>query len=397
VSASLSQGRVIEERYKLLSRLGEGSAGTVWLAEDLALHITVAVKVLRPELSLRKAMLEQFDREAELSARMLSPNIVRVLARGVDADGTPYIVYEALDGEDLGTRLARTPRLDLAETETVVIHVARALSRAHAVGVIHRDIKPENLFVTKDEDGRALVKVLDFGLAELQAKLGATDALSGTIELMAPEVMLDGVAPDARSDLYSLAVVAYRCLAGAMPFPGDVIGQVVLALTTTTPRKPSEILGPCATAIDAWFERALARDPARRFESARELAETFHAAAKDARFAAPSARSGEHSSIRRSISEETIRVTRDTVRLKRVDGAVVITSPAPDKVMSSRPPAAVVTPPPARQRAQSFIFEEETPSPDDPPNLRRSPSGKMQILEVDATDVDADSKDERRR
>jgi serine/threonine-protein kinase len=395
VGASLAQGRVIEERYKLVSRLGEGSAGTVWLAEDLDLRINVAVKVLRPELSLRKAVLEQFDREAELSARMLSPNIVRVLAGGVDPDGTPYIVYEALDGEDLGARLSRTPRLDLAETETVVLHVARALSRAHAVGVIHRDVKPENLFVSKDEVGRMVVKVLDFGLAELQAKLGASEALSGTIELMAPEVLIDGAAPDVRSDLYSVAVVAYRCLTGRMPFPGNAIGQVLLALSTTTPPKASETLGEGASALDSWFDRGLARDPTKRFASARELAETFHAAAKDARNNALAPRSGEHSSVRRTLSQETVRV-RDTVRLKRIDGEVVITSPPPEeRVNSSRPPAKLVsTAPPTRPRAQSFIFEEEAP-PQGDENLRRSPSGRMQIVEVDATNET--SKDNRRR
>jgi serine/threonine-protein kinase len=383
VSASLAQGRVIEERYKIVSRLGEGGAGTVWLAEDLDLRINVAVKVLRPELSMRKAVLEQFDREAELSSRMLSPNIVRVLARGVDLDGMPYIIYEALDGEDLGARLARTPRLDLLDAHTVVVHAARALSRAHAVGVIHRDVKPENLFLTTDEAGKMLVKVLDFGLAELQAKLGASDALSGTIELMAPEVLIDGAAPDVRSDLYSVGVVAYRCLMGRMPFPGPAIGSVLLALSTTTPPKVSDTLGDGHAELDAWFERALARDPARRFGSARELAETFHAAIKDARAHTLAPRSGEHSSVRRTISQETVRVGRDTVRLKRVDGAVVITSPPEERLTSSRPPV--------RPRAQSFIFEDDEAHDT---NLRRSPSGKMQIVEVDETQS---GKDTRRR
>jgi serine/threonine-protein kinase len=287
LTQSFSAGKVIEDRYELVSRLGEGGAGHVWLAKDQERRITVAVKVLRPELSKRKEMLEQFQREAELSARMMSPNIVKVFARGVDGHGTPYIVYELLDGEDLATRLENKPRLDLVETETVLVHVARALSRAHGVGVVHRDIKPANIYLTRDEDGRLLAKVLDFGVAEIIAKTGASEELSGTLEYMAPELILEGKAPDARTDLYSAAVVAYRCLAGDVPFTGDTLGQVMLALATTQAKPLSERLGCSLPELDDWFSRAFAKDPAFRFATARELAESFHAAAKAGKKRAP--------------------------------------------------------------------------------------------------------------
>ncbi len=309
------QGKVIEDRYELVSCLGEGGAGSVWLAKDLERRITVAVKVLRPELSKRKEMLQQFQSEAELSARMMSPNIVKVFARGVDSNGTPYIVYELLDGVDLATRLSNLQKLDLVETETIVVHTARALSRAHAVGVVHRDIKPANIFLTKDQDGRLLAKVVDFGVAEIMAKTGASEELFGTLEYMAPELLLEGKSPDARSDLYSLGIVAYHCLVGIVPFTGDTLGQVMMALATNRAPPVSEHLGGSLPELDEWFRRALAKDPVLRFGTARDFAEAFHAAAKAAKKQMPglagvAPESTKKSDEERGVSSEVIRIDR---------------------------------------------------------------------------------------
>jgi serine/threonine-protein kinase len=215
-------------------------------------------------------MLERFIREADLAERMLSPHIVRVLAGGTTAEGAPYIAYEHLDGEDLGTRLGRGGRLSIEESRAVIVHTCRALARAHARGVVHRDIKPDNLFVTKVQ-GRPLVKVLDFGVAELVRSVDRDGPLVGTLEYLAPEVVLGERAPSARSDIYSLGVVAYRCLAGAPPFKADDMGQLVLAYAKTTPRPLREIDQRIPADIDRWLSRAIARDPDARFESAREM------------------------------------------------------------------------------------------------------------------------------
>jgi serine/threonine protein kinase len=322
------QGRVVEDRYELVSCLGEGGAGSVWLAKDLERRITVAVKVLKPELSKRKEMLAQFEREAELSARMMSPNIVKVFARGVDAQGTPYIVYELLDGEDLATRLENLQTLDFVETETIVVHVARALSRAHAVGVVHRDIKPANIFLTKDQDGRLLAKVVDFGVAEIMAKTGASDELSGTLEYMAPELLLEGKAPDARTDLYAVAVVAYHCLVGMVPFLGDTLGQVMLALATTQAQPVSERLGCSLPELDEWFRRALAKDPALRFGTARELAEAFHAAIKAAKKSMPEL-AGPPPESAKKIDDDKV-VASEVIRIDRKVDALPPASYVPD-------------------------------------------------------------------
>ena len=279
-----SAGRLLDGRYELASQVGEGAAGTVWLARDRNLGITVAVKILRDELARSAAAVSKFVREAELTTRMMSPNIVRVLGRGVEADGTTYIAYELLEGEDLADRLDRVFRMSLVDTETIVVHVARALARAHAVGVVHRDIKPENLYATTDTDGRPLFKVLDFGVAELAATLQKSGAdIAGTFEYMAPEVILEGRVPDARSDLYSLGVVAYRCLTGRVPYAGETMGEVMLALAKTTPPAVSDLASEGGPDLDDWFAQALARDPELRFANAKAMAEALHRAVKAVR------------------------------------------------------------------------------------------------------------------
>ncbi len=278
---SLAVGAKVGTRYRLVSPLGDGGTGTVWRAYDAELEIDVALKLLRTVPTDRATMLVRFAREAELSARMLSPNVVRVLDRGVDADGLPYIAYELLEGDELGERLGRESRLSLALCAAVIVQACRALARAHGVGVVHQDIKPENIFLCTDDDGRPLVKLIDFGIAylgKLTTGMAAKDAIGGTLEYMAPEVLLDGKPPDARSDLYALGVVAYECFTGRVPYAGDTLSQVLGAHTHSAPPAPSTLRAVkdgLGAALDAWFARAIHRVPEQRFQSAREMADAF--------------------------------------------------------------------------------------------------------------------------
>ncbi|MBX3191589.1 MAG: serine/threonine protein kinase [Labilithrix sp.] len=272
-------GDVLADRYCLRRELGEGAAGVVWLARDARLDIDVAVKILRAGVAARGGAKERFASEGELSERMLSPNIVKVLARGIVGCGVPYIVYEHLDGQDLATRLSRG-LLAFSELKMVVVHACRALARAHAVGVLHRDVKPENLFVTTDVDGRPLVKMLDFGVAELVARSEHGDQLVGTLEYIAPEVLLADRTPDARSDLYALGAVAYECCTGHVPFVGATLGELLLAHATKEVPPPSTQRPGVGPEIDAWFGKALAKERDERFSTAKEMAEALHAAVK---------------------------------------------------------------------------------------------------------------------
>jgi serine/threonine-protein kinase len=225
-------------------------------------------------------MLARFAHEADLSARMLSPNVVRVIDRGVDETGLPFIAYELLEGDELGERISREGRLSLAMCAAVVVQSCRALARAHAVGVVHQDIKPENIFLCTDDDGRPLVKLIDFGIAQFMKPQSGTarDAFGGTLQYMPPEVLLEGKAPELRSDLYALGVVAYECFTGQVPFAGDTMAQIILAHKQTTAQPPSELRAMkdgLGAALDAWFAKAIHRDPAQRFQSAKEMAEAF--------------------------------------------------------------------------------------------------------------------------
>jgi serine/threonine-protein kinase len=205
--------------------------------------------------------------------------VVRVHDSGVHADAGPYIVMELLDGESLGQLLDRTTVLSPAETSLVVAQTAKALDAAHKAGVVHRDIKPDNVFITATDDG-PLVKVLDFGLAKQPrplplAQRTAAGMVVGTPEFMSPEQLLNAAEVDAQADRWSLAVVAYLCLTGGLPFTGSHLGELCKRLLDGRFAPPSASRPELGAAVDRWFERALAPEPAQRFGSARELAITL--------------------------------------------------------------------------------------------------------------------------
>jgi serine/threonine-protein kinase len=269
---ALAAGNEIMRRYRLVAQIGAGGMSTVWRARDARRGVDVALKMYGG-LTVDLAALEAFALEAELAARMLSRNVARALDRGVDARGAPFIVYELLDGEDLGARLSREERLSLALFGDVVVQTCCALERAHGIGVVHRDIKPENVFLCDD----GVIKLVDFGIARRlgrQSGVRVRPEVSGTFPYMSPEVLLHGRPADARSDLYALGVVAYECFTGRLPYQGEALGLVLLEHARGTCALPSELryVKDFAGALDAWFERALDRDPDARFQSAPEMA-----------------------------------------------------------------------------------------------------------------------------
>jgi serine/threonine-protein kinase len=272
----LSPDLIIADRFRLVRPLGEGGMGAVWLAHHIRLQIPCAVKFMHPEVAAEPSYRARFDREAIAAARIRSPHVVQVLDHGV-WEGAPYIAMEYLEGEDLEHRLARRGTLSPAETATIMVQVARALNKAHAAGLVHRDLKPANVFLVHDDD-REIVKVLDFGVAKIDAQgtggQTRTGAIMGTPYYMSPEQAQGTKAVDHRSDLWALGVVAYQCLTGAVPFSSDAFGDLVLKIVVEPIPVPSAI-APVPPGFDAWWVRAVARDPAQRFQSAKELAEAL--------------------------------------------------------------------------------------------------------------------------
>jgi serine/threonine-protein kinase len=270
--------QVLGDRYRLVRPLGSGGFGSVWYAEHLALHSPVALKILDPVTLGDEDSVQRFLREARAAAALRSPHVVQILDYGADS-GVRYIVMEVLEGESLEERILRDKQLGVSDTERIVRHVGRAISRAHEAGIVHRDLKPGNIFIIPN-DGDDIVKVLDFGVAKAtnvalgrSLIIGATPAgaLLGTPHYMSPEQAQGMRNLDFRTDFWSVGVIAYECLLGELPFPGENLAEVIAAICSKPLPIPSA-QGMVPAGFDGWFARACARAPSERFESAKQMA-----------------------------------------------------------------------------------------------------------------------------
>ncbi|MFT3776431.1 MAG: serine/threonine-protein kinase [Minicystis sp.] len=273
--------RVLAGKYRLTERLAQGGMGAVWRAEHLQLHVPVAVKLMSPMMLGSEALRARFEREARAAAQLRSRHVVTIHDYGFQGD-EPFIVMELLDGEDLSARLRRHKRLTLDQACVIIGQIARALDRAHAAGLVHRDLKPANVFLTRLDD-EEIVKVLDFGIAKALGDHGADgltgdDEVLGTPPYMSPEQIRGLGVVDFRTDLWALAVIAYRMLTGVLPFRGETRGDLVVRVCTEPAQPPSTHERSLGPAVDRFFERAFAKRSEDRFESARALASAFEAA-----------------------------------------------------------------------------------------------------------------------
>ena len=286
---------LVAGKYRLVRLLGRGGMGTVWEGVHESLGTKVAVKFIDSEFASSEEVRQRFVNEARAAARLRSKHVVQVYDQGVSGDGRPYIVMEWLGGEPLDVRLDRVSRLGTSEAAHIVIHVCRALAKAHAAGVVHRDLKPENVFlVHDDEDQKDIAKVVDFGIAKFvdAAVPGSsstqTGAVLGTPQFMSPEQARGLRSVDHRTDLWSVAVIAYRCLTGALPFKGEAMGDLLVNICTSDPPVPSSVFAGVPPGFDAWTKKALSREPTARFQSAQELGDALAAlCGVDLRIGAP--------------------------------------------------------------------------------------------------------------
>lgn len=265
---------VVGGKYKLVHPLDSGGMGSVWVAEHLTLNTLVALKFMLPSGRVSHQARARFALEARSAALLRSSHIVQVLDYGTSHD-VPYIAMELLDGETLAARLARMGALSPRETARILTQVARAMERAHAQGVVHRDLKPANIFLVR-EDGREIVKVLDFGVAKTQRSalgVAATDlgCVVGTPGYFSPEQADGSTAIDHRSDLWAMGVIAFECMTGKRPFHHRTLAGVLLNICVNPLPVPS-LLAPVPSGFDGWFATAVARSPEDRFDSASAMA-----------------------------------------------------------------------------------------------------------------------------
>ena len=257
-------GALLNNRYRLLARLGEGGMATVFRAEDTKLGRIVAVKVLHEHLGRDAAFLARFEAEARAAASLSHPNIVAVYDVGYDA-GEHYIVMEFVEGPTLKELIAGSAPFPVRRAVDLTTQILAALELAHQRGIVHRDIKPQNVLVTAD--GRA--KVADFGIARLQAATAQTQAgeVFGTPDYMAPE-RASGREAGAAADVYSVGVVLYEMLTGRLPFTGESAIEVALKHLQEPPPPPSRLNPAVPPGLEEVVLQALAKDPAQRFASA---------------------------------------------------------------------------------------------------------------------------------
>jgi serine/threonine-protein kinase len=273
----LAANVVVAERFRLNRLLGRGGMGSVWHATHLGLDTACALKFIEGDVASHPEAQTRFEREAKAAAMLRSPHVVQILDHGV-WQGTPYIAMELLEGEDLGKRLQRLGRMQPAELVPVVHQVCRALTKAHAAGIVHRDLKPDNVFLVLDDD-REIAKVLDFGIAKADAhKIDGgtkTGAMLGTPYYMSPEQAQGIKSVDPRSDLWSLAVIVFQCLTGRLPFESEALGDLLVKIIVAPIPSPRDYAPELPDRFVAWWARAAARDPAARFQTAREFAESL--------------------------------------------------------------------------------------------------------------------------
>jgi serine/threonine-protein kinase len=281
-------GRVLDDKYRLDSRLGEGGMGTVYRATHLLIDRPVAVKVLHQRFVEDEAAQERFRREARAAGRLRHTNAVTVTDFGRTTDGCVYIVMELLEGRNLRELLAFESPLESGRAVTLMLQVAAAVEAAHESGVIHRDLKPANIFIVQPKNAPPLVKVLDFGIAKLAADSGndseqhaltLTGVMIGTPRYMSPE-QCDGAHLTPAADVYSLGIILYEMLTGATPFTGASPLAVALQHSSKPPRRPTELVANIPPELERVVLHALEKNPLNRPPDAAAFRNELLAAAK---------------------------------------------------------------------------------------------------------------------
>jgi len=279
-------GQVLDARYAIVKKVGEGGMSFVYLAHDVSTNERYAIKILSPALSRDENSMARLRREASLGIRLVHPNVCNIVRLGETEDGLVYVVMPFVEGEILADLNHRLGIIPLPKAVEWVVQVSEGLHVAHELKIVHRDLKPENVMICKKPDGTEYAVVMDFGLAkerkaggELE-KLTATGIILGTPEFMSPE-QLRGKPLDPRTDIYSLSLMMYEMLTGKLPFEGRTQQEMMIARLRSDPiplrqRRPGMDF---PVAVEKVLQKAMARNPDERYASTLEFAADLKVAA----------------------------------------------------------------------------------------------------------------------
>ncbi len=362
----------LAHRFKVVRRLGAGGMGVVFLAEQLTIGRLVALKVLHRKFLDDSEFLLRFHNEAASTGRIHHPNVVTIYEYGQSDEGSPYIAMEYLEGKSLRQILKARGPLPLIEAVEIIRQVARGLHAAHKLAIIHRDLKPDNIFVTEDDDGQQLVKVMDFGIAKLRESASRT--LTGVVLGTPPYMSFEQASGmrsdelDARSDVYSLGIVTYEVLTGSVPFHADTpIGYIRKHLTEEPPAiftvKP-DLLIP--STVEIVIRKALRKERERRYPTTLHFARELCDAALGERMPAGSR-------VPRRQPQPSSTPYPAATADQATAGTAVETPPTPERLRLETPPPLVAT-------------TRTTPTPDLAPMVipprRRSPARSVRPAAV---------------
>jgi serine/threonine-protein kinase len=280
LEAAVRVGDVLAAKYRVDRVLGAGGMGVVVAATHVQLDQVVALKFVRAEVLHAPEIVSRFEREARVAVRLKSEHAARIIDVGRLESGSPYIVMEYLEGQDLAQLLEQRGPLPAAIVCDYIIQACDAIAEAHGLGIVHRDLKPGNLFLARTSHGQQVIKVLDFGISKTQGPAGdvnmtRTQAVMGSPGYMSPEQMRSTKNVDGRTDIWSLGVILYELVAGRTPFQADTFSALCLKIAVD-PHPPMLALpSKLPPGFEAVVNHALEKDPAMRFQSAAELAQAL--------------------------------------------------------------------------------------------------------------------------
>jgi len=263
----LTTGSTFAGRYQIIEELGKGGMGKVYKAHDTEIKEKVALKLIKPEISVDKKTIERFQNELKFARKISHRNVCRMYDLNKE-EGSYYITMEYVSGEDLKSTIIRIGQLPIAKTISIAKQACEGLEEAHRLDVVHRDLKPQNIMIDKEGNAR----IMDFGIARSVTGKGITGAgvMIGTPEYMSPE-QVEGKEVDQRSDIYSLGVILYEMVTGRVPFEGDTPLSIAVKHKTETPKEPREINTQIPEDLSQVILRCMEKDKEKRYQSAGEV------------------------------------------------------------------------------------------------------------------------------